>query len=92
MFEIIEYPTGGYGIKMMYAKFEIEVNGKRWDTLYLYSFTQNKFIDLGEYQKNNGPCIIPIEFKHAQFSYVVRCIAEMSGKLIDPLAETKEPF
>ncbi len=90
MFDIIEFPTGGYGIKSK-AKFNIDVKGKKWQTLFLYSFTDNEFKDLNLMKQTKGDCIVPIEFKHASFNYVISCINELNCRFKDPLAEEKFP-
>lgn len=92
MFDIIEFPTGGYGIKMK-PFFDVDIDlGKKgrlkYTPIHLYSFTQNKIVEL----KTDYIGIVPIEFKHNDFNYVIKCIREMSRNFIDPLSEQTLPY
>lgn len=79
MLRIIEFPTGGYGIS--------EGNPKK-GTWYLYSFTQNKMLQINPDYKG----LIPIEYKHNDFKYVLNCISEINRNMKDPLSEHTLPY
>lgn len=92
MLNIIEFPTGGYGIKLN-PLFDVDINlGKKcritYTPVHLYSFTQNKIVEL----KIDFLGIIPLEFKHNDFKYVIRCIREMNRNFINPVGEENNTF
>ena len=76
MIEIIEFPTGGYGIQ------------KSKKPLVLFSFSENKFIDFSDLEL----CLITDDFKEQDFSYTIACIRELNRNFIDPVGEQNEPF
>lgn len=78
MIEIIEFPTGGLGLKIDFKTY-----------FKLFNFKTKQF-EIFENKKRES--LFPREFRCHSFAKVLRVSAELNNRFKDPIGEENKPF